>query len=85
MMGGDLTDDIDDLESNLNTINHAITPLFKQLADLRKAVVELQEDLKYEENRNEDYANQIDYYVSFIKTQPDLFVAWQVTNRMGGS
>ncbi len=81
-MGGDLTDEIDGIKSSLGEIDDVLTPLFKQLADLRKAVCELQEDLKHEESRNEDLQNMVQHYESFVDTQPDLFTAWQVANRM---
>lgn len=80
----DLTDEIDDIEADLATINDTLIPLFKQLADLRRAVCELQEDLKIEESRNADLESTVQHYGEFVDAHHDLYIAWQVANRMEG-
>jgi len=81
-MSYDVTDGIDDIAGNLEEIDRTLTPLFKQLADLRKAVCELQEDIKHEENCNEDLQNTVQHYGEFVDAHHDLYIAWQVANRM---
>lgn len=81
-MSTDLTDTIDKLESNLDEIECTLTPMFKIVKELRADVMELQDALKHEENRNADFENKVDYLESFIAEYNDLYIAWQVANRM---
>ena len=83
-MSSDLTDEIDDLAGDLVDIEAMISPMMKQLKDLRKAVVELQESHDETNTLLANCEDELSTCQAFIEQHHDLWTAHLVANRMEG-
>lgn len=81
-MNSELTDYIDSIEEDTEDINRAVEHAYAKLKHARNLAKDLQDELKCEEDRNNDLENKVDHLESFIAEYNDLYVAWQVANRM---